>query len=184
MLGKLSASKGSETLGKALAMLFAEFDDRGPNVVVQFRGKDQGCSLHGGRPMRECILEHVPEEYAEQVVFKPPVPHKDLPALLRYLKQRKGLVAAIVPSELDTFNLVPHELARARIPLVISDIPAFQEHWHDGNAFVHMFRHGDPASLMAALVSVLGDASKRLRVQLGPRITYADPGAIYQELGS
>lgn len=180
VLGKLSLSKGSHTLGTGLASLFAEYDDRGPLLTVHFVGADSGCAEHGGGPMRACVTAAVGGDYAHRLFFHPPVPHHALPAMVAAFTRRLGLVAAVVPSSMDTFNLAAHELARERVPLVLSDIPAFQEHWGNESAFV--FRHGDAASLMGALLDALTDDAKRARLHARPPLAYGDAAAVYARL--
>lgn len=180
VLGKLQGAKGTETVARALGLLFAELDDRGPRVRVMFVGADAGCEVHG-RPMGDCVRGHVSGEFSEAVTVVDPVPHAQLPAFLRRLRASRGLVGAVVASTYDTFNLAAHELARAGVPLVLSDIPAFADHW-PGTDSAFRFAHDDPESLMQALLALLTDEGKRTRLRLRTQLEYGDPVEPYNRL--
>lgn len=75
------------------------------------------------------------------------------PVRLRWLMERATVFAS--PARYEPFGLAVLEAARARCPLVLSDIPTFRELW-DGAALFVPAR--DPAALADALRRVLDDA--------------------------
>lgn len=168
-------------VARALALLFEELDDRGPPVGVMFVGTDAGCDVHA-RPMAECVRAALGADmFGERVTIADPVPHAQLPRFLHALRTRRGLVGAVVASSYDTFNLAAHELARARVPLVLSDIPAFVDHWPGPDDAIR-FAHDDASSLMEALVTLLTDEGRRGRMRMRPPLAYGDPVAPYVRL--
>ena len=87
--------------------------------------------------------------------------------------------AAIFASSFETFNLALHEVARLRVPVVLSRIPAFVEAFNGTAA--RMFTPDDPASLADALTDALADRAWASGIRRdGYPLAYADAAAPYQ----
>jgi glycosyltransferase involved in cell wall biosynthesis len=137
-------------VGAALALLV-----RPPALRfrVKFVGLDMPCPTHK-RPHSQCVRADLPWFSAPPVDFVPPVPREDLPRLVAALRA-EGPVVAVFASVFETFGMAAHELGALGVPLVLSDIAAYDA-WN-GAAAVHRFRAGNATDLARALSAALAD---------------------------
>jgi len=173
VLGRLQMVKGIEHVVRAAVSLLL-LDPSSIDVV--FYGSDVKSSVHN-RMASEYLKSLIPTYAMHQhILFCPPLQRSELRRVVAHSR------AAIVASEFEAFNLVAHELAHLRVPLVISDIPAFRQYFSADNAFT--FAAGDVASLQAALLKALRDDDKiaQIRAAASPAIAYGDPIRPYDEL--
>jgi glycosyltransferase involved in cell wall biosynthesis len=166
VFGKLQRVKGTENVAAAVARLFEARPDL--DFVVRFVGLDMPCEVHHQR-MSQCVMDAIPSQYRERVSIATAIPRAQLAS---YLASIRGLRAAIIASEFETFNMAAHELAYLRVPLIISNIPAFREFFTPRNAFV--FAAGNVTSLTGAIADALSDTVKARRLRSQARIQYGD----------
>lgn len=186
VFGKMQLVKGTDLILNAAVLLFRKYPSL--PITFVFVGLNMMCTPH--KP--DCIHDYVPADLRDKFEFRERVDRTELSKLV------KTAHAAIIASRFETFCMAAHELYTLGLPLVISDIPAFRDHFHQGNAFV--FNTGNVQSLAEAILEasssstsvleVLGSSvpsavvekSKRLQNEL-PWIDYGDPLLAYKQLG-
>jgi glycosyltransferase involved in cell wall biosynthesis len=180
ILGKFQRVKNPELVAEALGIARSRLRNQkgnggiSPNLHAVFLGGDAFCEEHG-RHVSQCIPDAVSHEHRSAIHVAPPVRKECVPATVRRLVP----AAAVLASEFETFNLVAHELAALRIPLIVSDVVGFAAFFNQSNAYV--FSSGNAASLADALVAAAAAAaSGRLRLAEGLR--YADAVEPYRRL--
>lgn len=88
--------------------------------------------------------------------------------------------AAIFASEFETLNLAVHEMARLRVPLILSSIPAFREYFADSNQ-AWFFDVGDADSLVATIRQVAKDGVRVQSIRDGAtKMHYDDATKVYR----
>jgi hypothetical protein len=152
ILGKFQRVKNPELVAEALGIARSRLRNQkgnggiSPNLHAVFLGGDAFCEEHG-RHVSQCIPDAVSHEHRSAIHVAPPVRKECVPATVRRLVP----AAAVLASEFETFNLVAHELAALRIPLIVSDVVGFAAFFNQSNAYV--FSSGNAASLADALVA-------------------------------
>ena len=166
-----------------------------PRFSVMFVGLDTPSPRHGGRKLSECIRAELellvdPDGVGRGplagVEVLPPVPRDDVPDFLARLATQRRLAGAVLASEFETYSMAIHELAFLGIPIVASDIPAYDAVGSRHAPF--RFRSGNATALAAALHGLL-EADEALRAagpvaQLLPPLQYDDPIAPYVQLAA
>ena len=166
--GRVMRVKGAETVAAAADAIRAALPP-GISLHLSFAGLDWDCPLHK-RPTSQCVREILPRGL--RATFLGQLGPDELSKLLPHVH------GAVFASEFETFGMAAHELAAARLPLVVSDIAAFSEFFGEHNAYV--FRSGEPvalASAVSALVSDLRRDSPRIA-----RLSYANAVTPYERV--
>lgn len=155
-LGGVQARKGSRVLLEAFARARVRIGDgallvvAGPAEHAEYR---DGWLEDAGRLGLVVARGRDPGPDVD-VVELGAVPGGDMPMLLR------ACDALASPSTREGFGLASLEAAAAGLPVVVSDLPVFREHFTDG-ADCLMVPVGDSGPLAMALVRVLRDAALR-----------------------
>ena len=90
------------------------------------------------------------------------------------------VLAAVFPSRYESFCLAAHELRLAGIPLLLADLPAFQDHFLAEQDALY-FNAGAPG-LAAQAQRLLDDPDLRQRLGLKPQLdSIGDPLAFYRQ---
>ena len=168
--GRIMRVKGSETIAAAAEGIQSMLPS-GVVLHLFFAGLDWECSVHS-QMTSKCVTSLLPPN--QRVSFLGPI-SRDL--LLNLLPTMHG---AIFASEFETFGLAAHELAATGVPIVISDIPAYNEFFNDRNSYV--FTSGSPSSLVSAVIALHRDINSNM-VKRG-RISYSAPYEPYQKVFS
>lgn len=172
-----------------------------PRFSVMFVGLDTPFPRHGGRKLSECIRaeleplvdfedldgDGVGRGPLAGVEVLPPVPRDDVPAFLARLTTQRRLAGAVLASEFETYSMAIHELAFLGIPIVASDIPAYDAVGSSHAPF--RFRSGNATALAAALHGLLeAEEAARAAAPSGafllPPLQYDDPVAPYVQLAA
>lgn len=167
VIGRLSEQKGVHDLVATLAPLLIERRD----VEIEFIGTD-GWSATSDRPMSEVLLEIVAPDVRSQLVFTGSVPRADLP---RHLA---AATAVIVPSRLESFCLVAHEVRNMGVPLIIRNQPAIAEHFSQRRGAL---LYDDPEDLATIISEVLEDPAD-LESVIVDSCTPGDVTGVYEDL--
>jgi len=120
--GKLQRLKGADLFVQAAVALAArraeriEFDLVGAEVAHSY------CF----RSFRAELEAAIPAPLRDRFRFHGPIDPARLPGLAM------ECALAVVPSRMETFCLAAHELNWIGIPLVVSELPAFRDHFRDG----------------------------------------------------
>jgi len=183
--GRLQLVKGLESVVRAAVLLLQRLqrepgaEDEATAAPVRFRflGVDQWDTEH------DCLTSAylrslVPREFQGAFEFL-----VDQPANREALVRHAASVhAAIFASAFETFNLALHEVARLRVPIVLSRIPAFLEYFNATSGAL-LFAPNDAASLAQALHTALTDRTWALRIRAAGYVLHYDdatqPYAIY-----
>lgn len=150
ILGRLQKVKGTE-LALEAAVNFLSLNPTLPTMFF-FIGSDSAT----GRSYRSFLSSLIPPGMRNRITFGPPINRMDLSMFL----QRMKVGLAVVPSYFETFSMVAHELCKANIPLIMSEIPAFKGFFH--NTSVFFFRPGDASSLSKVLGAALLDREVKI----------------------
>ena len=166
-VGRLGEVKGSHDLVDAAVTVLA----RHPDARFRFIGPD-GWSATAGKPMSEWLAERIPEDLRPRILFEGSVPRDELPDLL-------GTAwAAVVPSRFESFCLVAHELRRAGLPVVVPDLPPFED--FDAETGALRF-DGSVAGLANALDALITDQALGDRLAVAPPPRLGDPLTPYHQ---
>ena len=182
--GRLQLVKGLETVVRAAVLLLQRLerepgaeDAAAAPVRFRFLGVDQWDTEH------DCLTSAylrslVPREHQDAFELLVDQP-ADRAALVRHAA---SVHAAIFASAFETFNLALHEVARLRVPIVLSRIPAFLEYFNATSGAL-LFSPNDAASLAQALHTALADREWAPRIRAaGYALQYDDatqPYALY-----
>lgn len=134
-----------------------------------FVGSD---SVVGNKSYKLHLLSRVPADLRPRILFTPAINRMELTSFLNESK----VCLAIVPSFFAAYLMAAHELCKANVPLLISDIPAFQGFFPTTSA-LH-FRSGDVTSLVAGMTKAL----IHKKVKHCAKIPYSTTSTKYQEL--
>jgi len=182
-VGGIEPRKGSVHLVRALAMAAPELAV--PPVLAVLGGH----SFQDHRPYRESVLAELPGlglALGRDVVELGTVPDEEMPGWYA------AADALAFPSTKEGFGLAVLEAMSAGLPVVTSDLPAFQEYLR-GGVDVLMVPVGDEPALAAALVTLLRDDRVRegLRAagaRVARRFTWpaaaAEHASLYAELAA
>ncbi|WP_016953214.1 glycosyltransferase [Anabaena sp. PCC 7108] len=120
--GRIQYIKGSDIVARTCAELCKIF----PNQFhVIFAGYNVPTANSNFASSLDEIKSFIPKEFLHHFSFH----GKYLPE--EYLKIAQDAHLAIFPSRVETFCLAAHELNWIGIPLILSDIPAFKDHFQD-----------------------------------------------------
>jgi glycosyltransferase involved in cell wall biosynthesis len=120
--GKLQYLKGPDRLVKAAVELK---NKTGVKVDLDFVGHDIAYPWYVGESFKS-YLEGIGQDIKAQLHFHG---RKDL-AQVHELAQACDI--AVIPSRVETFCQAAHELNWMGVPMVLSDIPPFRDHFKDG----------------------------------------------------
>jgi len=135
--GKMHLGKGTKVMLAAAVKLLERHGNDAAAFV--FAGLDQFCE----KKDYKCIAESIPEAMRQSFTFRSAIKRQDLAQLVRSVDY------GVFPSMSETLGMAVHEVAKLRVPLVVSDIPAFAEFFNKGNAIT--FTAGSVSSLFEAL---------------------------------
>lgn len=166
-VGRLGEVKGSHDLVDAAIRVLS----RHPDARFRFIGPD-GWSATASKPMSEWLAERIPEDLRPRMLFEGSVPRDELPELLG------SAWAAVVPSRFESFCLVAHELRRAGLPVVVPDLPPF-ENFDEATGAIRF--DGSVAGLVEALDSLITDLTLGDRLATAPPPRLGDPLAPYHQ---
>ncbi len=119
--GKLQHLKGPDVFIRAALKVCAEVPEP---VRFHLVGHDVRDLL--GPSYRARLEAAIPAHWRDRFVFHGRITPEQLPTLAG------RCVAAVIPSRVETFCLAAHELNWIGVPLVLRDLPAFRDFFHDG----------------------------------------------------
>ena len=119
--GKLQRIKGSDLLLKAVIRLLE--NDNLP-LELEIVGPD---TSHGStrQSYRKQLERWIPPQWRDRIHFRGHIAPECLIEIAR------SCCLAVMPSRVETFCLAAHELNWIGIPLVLNDLPAFCDYFHD-----------------------------------------------------
>lgn len=180
VIGRLSEQKGVHDLVAELGPLLVENGD----LSIDFIGSD-GWSPTASSSMRDWLPTLVPPTVVDRLEFLGAIPRADLPRTLA------GVWAVIVPSRLESFCLVAHEVRQMGIPLIIRDQPSIAENF-DASHGALLYQGSDREepretsergdSLTSVIERILDDPSILAPLASAPIPVLDDPGAVYGRL--
>ena len=115
-LGRLGEMKGSQDLVRAAVSLL----DDGLQLKVRFVGGD-GWSPTGSSLMTEWLQTMIPSQYRAVFEFSGSKAREQLVTAL------EGVNAVVVSSRFESFCLAAHEARQLGLPVVVPDLPAFED---------------------------------------------------------
>jgi len=121
-VGSMTERKGVLTLARAAKILLA----KNSPVHFVFIGADRD---HNGRPISQEVLRIIGEENKDAVTFPGHLPH---PEVLWWMR---SALAVALPSQLESFGLVPIEAMALGVPAIYTSVPPGPEivqHGTDG----------------------------------------------------
>lgn len=169
VLGKLQSVKGTELVAQAAQQLWVQRDTQPgslPPFRVLFAGLDMPCQLHANDRTSQCITELL-GPHAQLATVIPAISRSRVKLLVRTVRP----VAAVIASQFETYGMAAHELRSFGVPLVVSDIPAFREHFRDQ----HMFAAGNVTALKQALQAALTSPSSPPQPLVYPQAAVLEP---------
>lgn len=119
--GKLQHLKGPDVFIRAALKVCAELPEP---VRFHLVGHDVRALL--GPSYRARLEAAIPARWRDRFVFHGRITPEGLPALAG------RCAVAVIPSRVETFCLAAHELNWIGVPLVLRDLPAFGDFFHDG----------------------------------------------------
>jgi glycosyltransferase involved in cell wall biosynthesis len=165
--GKLQKVKGSDTVVKAIVGFLSLHPYYEGDFV--FTGLDM---IIDGNSVKAELQKLIPDRHRNKISFESPIPRNELPS---YILKRNFKVA-VFGSTFETFSMATHELCRVGLPLIISNISAYQDFFNTENAI--LFEPSNVDSLIDALERVLlGDT-----VKFCPQLQYTNTAVEYQIL--
>ena len=169
VVGRLSEQKGVHDLLDDVSDTLT----RHPEMSIEFIGSDGWSATHD-RPMREWLPELLPDSVRGQVVFRDAIARDELPGYL------SDFWAVIVPSRLESYCLVAHEVRSMGLPLIVRNEPAIVEHFSDGRGAIVYDRAG--SGVDTVLENVLADRSMLESVVAAGAAPNTDPVVVYQNI--
>lgn len=167
-LGKLQPLKGVEELVRAAV---ACLDARGDGCLeVDLVGPDAPGGV-GRDSFRRDLEGLIPARYAACLRFRDRLGHPEVRRIAAECH------AAVFPSRTETFCLAAHELNWLGIPLVLSDIPAFRDHFVSGRDA--LFFDGSTAGLTRILADILDDREGLAKLSWNASRLDGDPSSLY-----
>jgi len=167
--GRLAEAKGSMDLLAACLPLMREH----PDLRLRYIGRD-GWNITENRSMRASLVEAVPHDVEERVLFEPS------PGLDRLSETLSGAWVAVVTSRFESFCLAAHEVRRAGLPTLVPDLEAFRPFFNNATGGVRY--DGTVADLTATLRELLADRERLERLAAAPAplvddalVAYSDP---------
>lgn len=169
--GKLQEVKGCDMLVEAAVALIAERPRHAWRFT--FVGRDVPCAAHG-RNFSACLRELIPPRYDLHFEFVPAISRSSLGELAR------RPLAAVIPSRFETFCLAAHELRAVGLPVIVNDIPAFQDYFNEDTGGVRF--DGTAAGLLAVLRRFADNPDWAEALARRPPPSYRHPAQPYLEL--
>lgn len=177
--GRFQLVKGLETIVMAAISLLrgkAQQSDLNNPIRFLFVGPDQYSEDH--RMLASAYLESlIPTDLKKYFVFYPkPINRTELVAYSRKVR------AAIFASKFETLNLAVHEMARLRVPLILSKIPAFEEYFSSSQQVV-FFDAGNYESLRKAIKTAVDENYEKTIYEIRQgrfQLQYDDATAAYR----
>ncbi len=121
--GRIQYLKGIDIVVRAGVELCKTFPNK---FHITFAGYDTPTAKHEYSSSLEEFRSLIPEEFASHFSFPGKFSGE------QYLQNAQESHLAIFASRIETFCLAAHELNWIGIPLILSDIPAFKEHFVHG----------------------------------------------------
>lgn len=112
-VAKIQLSKGIDILIEAVYELLKDKND----ITLHMVGTD--TPFDDDKKLSEILMKKVPSKYHKFFKFYGHVNHDKIDELIKKSK------FAVIPSRIETFSYVAHELYRKGIPLILNKIPAF-----------------------------------------------------------
>ncbi|WP_162141536.1 glycosyltransferase [Desulfoscipio gibsoniae] len=117
--GKLQPVKGPDLFVKAAVEFLDKVDNDAQFVII---GQDYHI-FRKHKTIKEELLSLIPDKYKEKIIFTGRIK----PEMLKEYTSKCHI--AVIPSRMETFCLAAHELNWIGIPLILNDIPAFQDYF-------------------------------------------------------
>lgn len=165
--GRLTEAKGVHDLIAAMRPVF----DAHPRVRLTLIGPD-GWSLEHNCPMSQILRSMLEADVLERVEF---TGRLDRDAALERLMRAW---AVVLPSRFESFCLVAHEARRAGAPLIVPDLPAFDDFDETTGALKY---DGSRNQLTELLDSVVRDLSVMSQLAERPAPIVGDAIAAYSQ---
>ena len=166
--GSLQMVKGVSLIVDAFLSIIKMKKYRHAQMI--FVGIDRICPSKDGA----CLLKDVEEKFRSNFRFYTKrVERKSLGKFQNLVR------AAILPSMFETFCISAHEIYSLKIPMIVSDIPAFRDFFNNENALV--FRSGSSNGLVEHMQYVL-DMNQNEYEQLKEKMVsleYKEPLDVY-----
>jgi glycosyltransferase involved in cell wall biosynthesis len=134
--GKQQSVKGTQVIVKAAVSWLASSDLGVADAHFLFIGPNLLC------PRLMCVLQLIPTHLRDRFTFKTVQSSSDICDDLSRVRM------AIFASYFETFCLAAHEMLESGVPIMISDAPAFADHFSTKNAIV--FERWSVLSLVTA----------------------------------
>ncbi|KAI3650620.1 hypothetical protein MP228_004101 [Amoeboaphelidium protococcarum] len=151
--GRFQLVKGLECIVDAAKQLVSQV----PEVLFLFVGPDV-WSPDLNMLTSKYIESKVPESMKDNFEIRPqPINRTEL------VKLTRSVHVAIFASQFESLNLAVHEVARLRVPLILSSIPAFVEYFKDSPQ-VWFFETGNPESLHRVLYRTVRETESMQRI--------------------
>lgn len=168
--GRLSGLKGVDLfLDAALAMLRDGDADGLVFYLVGFDPSDPDATHQSGAALRR----RIPSDLQDRFVFTGQWSRGQLNRLLPRVR------LAVFPTYLESFGYAAHELRAAGVPLVLSSIPAFRDHFaHEVNALLF---DGSVEDLHRQMARLAADADLRERLAESAGPVAPDTHAYYED---
>ncbi|MEO0426141.1 MAG: glycosyltransferase family 4 protein [Pseudomonadota bacterium] len=151
--GRLSTFKGVDTFIRA-ALLALE-DPAFERWVGRFLVIGPEETVAGGLAV-DALRAKIPAEWADRFVFTGRLHHE------RLFAQLSSAAFACFANRVESFCYAAHELATARLPLILSDTPAFRDHFAEGSEA--RFFDGTARDLAAEMLALAKDPAARVRL--------------------
>ena len=156
--GRFQLVKGQEDVVHAAIQLLTQHPFSAIRPKFLFVGPDVYDETKG-KMASEYLQSLVPPRLQDNFLFRPNPIDRDL--LVRYTRQ---MYAAIFASHFEALNLALHEVARCRLPLLLSTIPAFLEYFETSHQ-AWFFETSNADSLANLLLRILKpDEETRQRI--------------------
>jgi glycosyltransferase involved in cell wall biosynthesis len=151
--GRLYGIKGVDVFIHAAVALL----EQNPDIAYRFYlvGHDsfQPPTVSGGESYQSYLLQQIPAKFRNRFVFTGVVSWRELEILLQ------DVLAAVFPSYFESFCYAAHELYAAGVPILVNNIPAFQDSFKDSvNALVY---DGSTQDLMKKMASMADPAIRQ-----------------------
>lgn len=121
-LGKVQKIKGIDNLLKASNILL----QKGILHNIHIIGKDLPYPLNTSIKYSDYLLKNVSREEKEHYIFYDHLNHEQIDEIIKKCK------FAVVPSILESFGYVAHELYSKKMPLILNKLPTFEDYFTNG----------------------------------------------------
>lgn len=166
VIGRLSEVKGSHDMVRAAIPIL----ERAPQVTLTFVGAD-GWSITANEPMQSWLSGMIPRTLTSRVRFLGHVPPEEIARLVG------ESLAVVVPSRFESFNLAAHEARRIGAPLIVPDLPAFEDVFNETTGALVF--DGSVSGLSRAIDELVADPNRAREVARNGVPSIPDPIAVY-----